>query len=756
VFVSYSHEDKALKEMFDINLKVLTQQGLITTWTDKNLRGGDVWNDIIEGELRSADIVLFMVSNAFLASDFIRAHEVRISMELEAEKKALIVPVILKHCGWREEKWAGKQPLPSLVRAVTDWEEKDREKGFGDVEKGLRELIKWIQRRKSSAPVPIDPPGQVGGQIPPPPTPRRSEWWKPAAAGAAFAVLATVAWFGWQGAKSRQSQASQPTPTPGPPVEKTPPAPAPTVKAPTASLVLEDGKTPLAGQVIPALRDYDPMHGEGLAFNVALRHDGSLSSQSFSYELRYVASAGSAAPPPQPSSAIILGPGASTPNLAGWMQAFPLTNEKPWTHFSRWNYGLVPPVGMEGGQVAQLKRTFLYVGKGGSIPKGRHKVQLICHEQSGGQGAVIAKADFEIEAPEDWTMDPKDMKIRLLNAQGTAPLDAKPVVVLRNGPAANAYIPAANPQSITIPFIPEVAEEDVIGPVTIHVYALDAQLADASPRVEDALALEKSDLFNATTHKATLPQGEVWCVGESDGWLPAGVPAKRKSRLVPGVFRVDAGPKGNIPLGDHEFGVVLERDGKTIYRAKIPVRVTDEWAFPGKDAAPEDCRLQVLGADGAPIAGRTIPAQRAAPHSITNPATGQPVKCLNGLMLDWQLEVKGQPIQGPVSISYYLKAVKVPAIPSGVATMAVACQWVPDGLPAGFTSVFNWPQLAAGAGDSWQVGKVTLTDLPLRFYVDAPDGTQGSIPANTHEVGIEIVGKDNVMLYRNVVKLKVE
>lgn len=148
VFVSYAHEDAKLKEMFDLNLKVLAHQGLILTWTDKNLGGGEVWNQVIEDEMKSADVILFMVSNAFLASDFIRDNELPLALRQVEEGKAIIVPIILKACGWQEETWAGLQALPSGVKAVTERQDKDLEKAFADVEQGLRDVIKREQRKR--------------------------------------------------------------------------------------------------------------------------------------------------------------------------------------------------------------------------------------------------------------------------------------------------------------------------------------------------------------------------------------------------------------------------------------------------------------------------------------------------------------------------------------------------------------------------------------------------------------------------------
>ena len=140
VFVSYSRKDLALKEQFDVNLKVLANQKKIIPWSDSRLAGGEDWNQEIENALKAADIILFLVSSNFLASDYVRDNEMPLAMKRAAAKEAVVVPVILKDCGWQAEEWQKYGALPDPKKPVADWD--DVEKGFYEVEKGLREVIK--------------------------------------------------------------------------------------------------------------------------------------------------------------------------------------------------------------------------------------------------------------------------------------------------------------------------------------------------------------------------------------------------------------------------------------------------------------------------------------------------------------------------------------------------------------------------------------------------------------------------------------
>jgi TIR domain len=74
VFVSYSHDDdKWLAELKKF-LKPLVDRGLLNTWDDKKILAGSDWQIEIEKALQSASMAIFLVSQSFLASDFI-AHQ---------------------------------------------------------------------------------------------------------------------------------------------------------------------------------------------------------------------------------------------------------------------------------------------------------------------------------------------------------------------------------------------------------------------------------------------------------------------------------------------------------------------------------------------------------------------------------------------------------------------------------------------------------------------------------------------------------
>ena len=70
VFISYSHQDKALRTELDKHLSNLKRQNIITSWYDGDISPGTEWEPQIMEHLRRAQIILLLVSADFMASDF--------------------------------------------------------------------------------------------------------------------------------------------------------------------------------------------------------------------------------------------------------------------------------------------------------------------------------------------------------------------------------------------------------------------------------------------------------------------------------------------------------------------------------------------------------------------------------------------------------------------------------------------------------------------------------------------------------------
>lgn len=144
IFISYAHEDEALKNELDKYLKVLRRSGKIAVWQDRQLLAGDEWNATILRELAQANLILLLVSVDFNASDFIWDKELAAAMQRHDDGTARVVPIILRPCQWSSLPYAKLQALPRNARPVTD--HPDRDAAFTEIATEIERLVDQMRR----------------------------------------------------------------------------------------------------------------------------------------------------------------------------------------------------------------------------------------------------------------------------------------------------------------------------------------------------------------------------------------------------------------------------------------------------------------------------------------------------------------------------------------------------------------------------------------------------------------------------------
>src|SRR5215471_16136761 len=70
VFFSYSEKDEELRQKLAAHLAVLQHNGRLETWYDRQIPVGSDWDKAIHEKLESADLIVFLISADFLASNY--------------------------------------------------------------------------------------------------------------------------------------------------------------------------------------------------------------------------------------------------------------------------------------------------------------------------------------------------------------------------------------------------------------------------------------------------------------------------------------------------------------------------------------------------------------------------------------------------------------------------------------------------------------------------------------------------------------
>lgn len=139
VFFSYSHHDEDLRDQLEKHLSILKRQGVIETWHDRRLTAGDDIDVGIADNMERADIVLFLVSSDFLASDYCYDVEVKRALERHDAGEARVIPVILRSCDWHPAPFGKLLALPTDGQPVAKFP--DRNEAFLQITKGIRKAV---------------------------------------------------------------------------------------------------------------------------------------------------------------------------------------------------------------------------------------------------------------------------------------------------------------------------------------------------------------------------------------------------------------------------------------------------------------------------------------------------------------------------------------------------------------------------------------------------------------------------------------
>jgi tetratricopeptide (TPR) repeat protein len=176
LFYSYAHEDEELRDKLETHLSMLKRQKVISQWHDRGIVAGEEWGDEIDEHLKTADIILLLVSANFLASDYCYDIELKLAMERHEAGEARVIPVILRPCDWSGAPFGKLQALPKNAKPITIWPNQDE--AFTDIAKGIRKVAEELREQRKQIGPPADTMADarttdgvktVSSQIPRPP-----------------------------------------------------------------------------------------------------------------------------------------------------------------------------------------------------------------------------------------------------------------------------------------------------------------------------------------------------------------------------------------------------------------------------------------------------------------------------------------------------------------------------------------------------------------------------------------------------------
>src|SRR5436853_396587 len=147
VFCAYASQDRAYFEQLKQALAVPMQQQRIAVWHHGEITPGTEFDREIEKQFYQADIVLLLISPAFLASDYCSTREMQWALRRQKTGDAVIIPIIVKSTpDWEATFLGSLQVLPTGKKPITLWKRQDE--AFADVVNELLGVIRQMQREE--------------------------------------------------------------------------------------------------------------------------------------------------------------------------------------------------------------------------------------------------------------------------------------------------------------------------------------------------------------------------------------------------------------------------------------------------------------------------------------------------------------------------------------------------------------------------------------------------------------------------------
>jgi hypothetical protein len=127
VFFCYAPEDEGLREELERHLALLQREGDVRSWSSRRIGAGEDWRVESRRRMDRADVILFLVSADFLASDHL--YDLELGRAL-SRGRSEVVGVLLRPCDWKQGALKdllmlpvppGKaEPLPVTAWSSTD------------------------------------------------------------------------------------------------------------------------------------------------------------------------------------------------------------------------------------------------------------------------------------------------------------------------------------------------------------------------------------------------------------------------------------------------------------------------------------------------------------------------------------------------------------------------------------------------------------------------------------------------------------
>src|SRR6266516_3971622 len=138
----YAPQDKNLRDELDKHLALLRRSNRMIDWYDGNISPGMERDKEIKQHLRTAQIILLLISPDFIASNYYYDKEMMVAIRRHNAGKARVIPVILRYAHWEGAPFSRLQMLPEDARPIKD--RPDRERTLAEIAGKIDRVVSEI------------------------------------------------------------------------------------------------------------------------------------------------------------------------------------------------------------------------------------------------------------------------------------------------------------------------------------------------------------------------------------------------------------------------------------------------------------------------------------------------------------------------------------------------------------------------------------------------------------------------------------
>ena len=125
IFISYARRDHRFRDELIKHLSALKRSGFVSVWSDRDISVGADWKEEIDVNLMSADVIVFLLSPDFIASDYCYEKEASAAFDLHEDGEAALFPVVVRSIDTELSIFEGVQALPRNGKALSSIRDRD-------------------------------------------------------------------------------------------------------------------------------------------------------------------------------------------------------------------------------------------------------------------------------------------------------------------------------------------------------------------------------------------------------------------------------------------------------------------------------------------------------------------------------------------------------------------------------------------------------------------------------------------------------